>query len=83
MTSETVLEVVGRLVGYSTPSEDEIVDKVRYENQEILIDLIMNAVEDLIDNSKYKDSTAGSASKIGNRAYETLEALYEWIGNNI
>lgn len=82
MTSETVLEVIEYLVGYIEPTGNATIDETRYNNQEKIIDLVANGIEDLINNSKYKDSTESSISKIGNRAYETLEVFYGWIKNN-
>lgn len=83
MTSETVLEVVEYLVGYTKPTGDITIDETRYNNQEKIANLVANGLEDLINNSKYKDSTESSVSKIGNRAYETLEVFYGWIKNNL
>ena len=80
MKSETILEVVGQLVGYTEPYGDTRVDEIRYENQEKIIDLVTNGVEDLIRNSKYKDRVEYSMQGIGSRAYKTLKELYEMIG---
>lgn len=80
MKSETLLEVVSKLVGYTEPYGDTRIDEIRYENQEKIIDLVTNGVEDLIRNSKYKDRVEYSMQGIGNRAYKTLKELYEMIG---
>ena len=76
---ETFLEVVAHLVGYTYPDGDEDIDKGRYENQEKIIDLLTNGVEDLINNSKYKNDPIQSKAFIGNRAYEALNSLHECI----
>lgn len=83
MKSEMLLEVVSELVGYTEPYGDTRIDEIRYENQEKIIDLVTNGVEDLIRNSKYKDRVEYSMQKIGDRAYKTLEELYEMIGEVI
>lgn len=83
MTKETLLKVVSELIGYTEPYGDSNVDKVRYENQEKIIDLVMNGIEDLINNSVYRDRQEYSIAKIGCRAYETLEKLYKIIEENL
>ena len=79
MKRETFLEVVAHLVGYTCPDGDEDIDKGRYENQEKIVDLLINGVEDLINNSKYKNDPESSKALIGSRAYEVLNNLYETI----
>ena len=83
MTKETLLEVVSELVGYTEPYGDTNVDEVRYENQEKIIELVVDGVEDLINNSAYKDRTEYSMSKIGGRAYEALKELHKVIEDNL
>lgn len=80
MKKETLLEVMSELVGYTQPCGDSSIDKIRYENQEKIIYLVMNAIEDLISNSKYKNRLDYySINQIGNRAYEVLEQLHKMI----
>ena len=79
MKSETILEVMGRLIGYTEPYGDTAVDNVRYENQENLIDLATEAIKELIENSKHRHDYEYSVSKIGCRAYESLKELYQMI----
>lgn len=83
MKIETFLEVVSELVGYTEPDLDADVDEIRYENQEKIIAIVINGVEDLINNSKYKYSTINSANKIGGRAYDVLEKLSGLIKENL
>ena len=83
MKSETIMEVISRLVGYTEPYGDSIIDEIRYENQEKIIDIVMNGVEDLINNLKYKNRVEYSMSKIGTRAYEILKELHQMIGDAI
>lgn len=83
MKSETLLEVVSELVGYTEPYGDTRVDEIRYENQEKIIDLVTNGVEDLIANSRYKNRVEYSMAGIVNRAYRSLKELYEMIGEVI
>ena len=45
MKKETLLEVVSELIGYTEPYGDTNVDKVRYENQEKIIELVMNGID--------------------------------------
>lgn len=83
MKKEALLEVVSELVGYTEPYGDTNVDEVRYENQEKIIELVMNGIEDLINNSQYKNRPEYSMSKIGDRAYEVLEELYSLIHKSL
>lgn len=79
MKKETLLEVVSELVGYTEPYGDSRVDETRYENQEKIIELVMNGVGDLINNSEYRTRNEYSMSQIGGRAYEVLEELNRLI----
>ena len=83
MKKETLLEVVSELIGYTEPYGDSNIDKVRYKNQEKIIELVANGIEDLINNAVYKDRPEYSMAQIGGRAYETLERLYKLIENNL
>lgn len=83
MTNENMLEVVGLLVGYTEPYGDSGIDEIRYKNQEKIICLLENGIEDLINNTKYKNSPEYSVSKIGNRAYEALKSLQCYIKENL
>ena len=83
MKKEILLEVVSELVGYTEPYGDTNVDKVRYENQEKIIELVMNGIEDLINNAAYKDRPEYSMAQIGGRAYEALEKLHKIIEDNL
>lgn len=55
------------------------IDDIRYKNQEKIILILINGIEDLINNSKYKNSPKDSVSKIGNRTYEVLCQLRKEI----
>ncbi len=79
MKKEIFLEVVSELIGYIEPYGDTNIDKVRYENQEKIIAVVLSGIEDLINNSKYKDRTEYSISQIGGRAYEALEQIHNMI----
>ena len=79
MKSEIILEVVNELVGYTEAYGDSREDEVAYDNQEKLIDLVTNLVEELIENSKYVNRSEYSVFKIGDRAYKSLEELYQMI----
>lgn len=79
MKSETILEVMHSLVGYTEPYGETDVDNVRYENQEKLIDLTTEVIKELIENSKYRYNYEHSAEKIGDRAYKALKELYQLI----
>lgn len=81
MESKTIMEVISCLVGYTEPYGDTDVDETRYENQEKIIDLVMNGVEDLIENAKYRNRAEYSMKKIGSRAHEVLVELNEIIEN--
>lgn len=83
MKAETILEVVGQLIGYCEPYGDEAIDETRYSNQEKIILLVQNGIDDLINNAKYKDRAEHSMSHIGKRAYEALELLDRMISSNI
>ena len=79
MKKETLLEVVSELVGYTEPYGDTNVDEIRYENQEKIIELVMNGIEDLINNAEYRGRSEYSMYKIGNRAWDSLEAVRKLI----
>lgn len=79
MKSETILEVMHRLIGYTDPYWEEDIDNFRYENQEKLIDLATETIEELIVNSKYRYDYEHSVKKIGDRAYSALKELYQLI----
>lgn len=83
MKKETLLEVVSELIGYTEQYGDSNIDKVRFENQEKIIELVMNGIEDLINNAAYKDRSEYSMAQIGGRAYETLEKLHRLIEDNL
>lgn len=83
MKKETLLEVVSELIGYTEPYGDSNIDKVRYENQEKIIELVANGIEDLINNAAYKDRSEYSMAQIGGRAYETLEELHKVIEDSL
>jgi hypothetical protein len=80
MTKGTVVEVMNHLIGFITPIEGEVsVNQHRGENQEKVITIAEECINDLIDNSKYKDSPDISVHNVGKRAYDVLEELYERI----
>lgn len=83
MKKETLLEVVSELIGYTEPYGDSNIDKVRFDNQEKIIELVMNGIEDLINNATYKDRPEYSMAQIGGRAYETLEELHKIIEDSL
>lgn len=83
MEKETLLKVVSELIGYTEPYGDSNIDKVRFENQEKIIELVMNGIEDLINNAAYKDRPEYSMAQIGGRAYETLEELHKVIEDSL
>ena len=83
MTKETLLEVISELIGYTEPCGNCDIDMVRYFNQEKIIELVTNGIDDLIHNVTYRDMAEYSMARIGSRTYETLEKLYNIIGNNI
>ena len=79
MGTETILEVMHSLIGYTEPCGETDVDNIRYENQEKLIDLATEAIEELIENSKYRYNHEYSVEKIGDRAHKALKELYQLI----
>ena len=79
MANESLLEVIQMLVGYSEPYGAPKIDDIRYKNQEKIILILTNGIEDLINNSKYRNNPKDSVSKIGNRAYEVLCQLRKEI----
>lgn len=82
MTKELVLEVMNHLIGYITPvGDDAEVTERRAYNQEKVIDIAKECINDLIENSEYKDALNASAQSVGKRAYDVLEELYKLIGN--
>jgi hypothetical protein len=76
---DTIIEVANTLIGGIEPYGDEAVDENRYKNQEMLIELVMTEVEQLIDNSNYRNRVEGSMERIGSRAYKALKEIQQLI----
>jgi hypothetical protein len=76
---DTIIEVANTLIGGIEPYGDEAVDENRYKNQEMLIELVLTEVEQLIDNSNYRNRVEGSMERIGSRAYKALKEIQQLI----
>lgn len=72
MRPDIILEVLSRLIGYTVPTGDLAIDKIRTENNAALIYVTCNCIEQLIDNSK-------SISKIGQDSYDALNYIIDVI----
>lgn len=83
MNSETIIEVANTLVGFTEPCGDFYKDGISYDNQEKLIELTKSCVNLLINNSKYKNRNEYYAEKIGVKAQETLQELYNVISKSV
>ena len=83
MNSETVVEVAKTLIGITFPVGDFQKDSFALDNQDKLIELTKCCVNMLISNSSYKDREEYYAEKIGVKAQETLQELYNSIGEYI
>ena len=85
MQKENLLQVVSELVGYINPCGDLVIDETRYINQEKVISLVQNGIDDLIKNSKCEELSYKNESirRICSRAYETLNNIYQKIGDNL
>lgn len=77
MKSETIIEVIEKLVGSTEPYGAEHIDKTHLENQEKLIDIAAYCLTELRKNAEYKDRYEASMSRIGSRAYDALKDLKE------
>ena len=83
MNSETILEVINRLVGDIEPYGESHHDEIAYDNQEELIYIIQELIDALGANSRYKNRVQYSVKEIGERAYDSLKDLYDIIGDII
>lgn len=83
MNSETILEVINRLVGDIEPYGETYHDEKAYDNQENLIFITKELVNTLVINSRYKNRVQYSVKEIGERAYDSLKGLYDVIGDII
>lgn len=83
MNSETILEVINRLVGDIEPYGETYHDEIAYNNQEELIYIIRELIGILGRNSRYRNRVQYSVEKIGERAYNSLKNLYDIIGDII
>lgn len=72
MRPDIILEVLSRLIGYTVPTGDLAIDKIRTENNAALIYVTCNCIEQLIDNSM-------STSKIGQNSYDALNGIIDMI----
>ena len=75
MTSETIIEVVLKLVGNIHPIHETHSDKEAYENQEKLIDVMDACFDEIVGNAQRTDDYAFSVQKIKDRAIEYLDAI--------
>ena len=83
MNSETILEVINKLVGNIEPYGESHHDEIAYNNQEELIYIIRELIGDLGANSRYENRVEYSVKKIGKRAHDSLKDLYDVIGDII
>lgn len=80
MNSETIIEVVMKLVGNIHPIQETHSDNNAYENQEKLIEVIDVCFDEIICNARRTDDYAFSVKKIKDRAIEYLDTItkYGW-----
>ena len=83
MNTETILEVINKLVGNIEPYGESHHDEIAYDNQEELIYIIQELIGALGANSRYKNRVEYSVKKIGKRAHDSLKDLYDVIGDII
>lgn len=72
MDNKVILEVLSRLIGYTEPTGNAVVDAKRIENNSALIYITYNCIEQLIENSM-------SISKIGQDSYNALNGIVDMI----
>ena len=79
MKVETVIEVIGTLIGEVDAVGETHIDEKRFENLKVAEDVC----DELIDRIRYasidKDRVEYSMNKIGNEAFEYLKRLREWL----
>ena len=83
MNSETILEVINKLVGDIEPYGETYHDEIAYNNQEELIYIIRELIGDLGANSRYKNRVEYRVNQIGKKAHNSLKNLYDIIGDII
>lgn len=79
MGKEVICEVLSRLIGYTEPTGDSAVDKIRAENNLTLIYITYQCVETLIENAENKNSDFASVERIGKHSYDALNNIVDMI----
>ena len=83
MESNTIIEVTNTLIGFTEPVGDSFKDKVYYDNQLKLIELTESCLDQLINNTKYKDRSEFSAERIGMCAVTSLKDFKEKLNKYV
>nr|DAR44205.1 MAG TPA: hypothetical protein [Caudoviricetes sp.] len=88
MDKEVICEVLSRLIGYTEPTGDSTIDKIRAENNSTLIYVTYQCIETLIENAENRNSGFTSVERIGKHSYDALNNIVDMItdsgmkGNN-
>lgn len=88
MDNKTIVEVLSRLIGYTEPTGDSAIDKIRAENNSALIYVTYQCIETLIENAENRNSGFASVERIGKHSYDALNNIVDMItdsgmkGNN-
>ena len=78
-SKHSLTDMVFKLIGQTEPSGSSHVDEERYDNQEQIIELTLNLVSKLINNSKFRDRHEGSMASIGKQAYLYVKEIKSYI----
>ena len=78
MSSETIIEVVEKLVGEVEAVGETWEDKRRLENLKKMIDLSDVLLRHIYEASLTRNRVEASMKKIGETAYNYLQAAKEW-----
>lgn len=83
MNSNTIIEVLNKLIGETEPVADSAVDKNRLANLETLIDIISELISRICEVNRSDLAMYGSADECITRAHTALESIAENIQDEL
>ena len=78
MESRTIIQVLDKLIGCTTPVGDSIVDEARLKNLKILIDVINWCLDGLLFSAEHRHELEYSIRENAETAYSTLDQIKTW-----
>lgn len=74
-----MLEIIEKLIGNVQPYGDTNIDKTRYENLDLLGEVVVDLVYLIGGVADYKDDYRSSVKEMGEMAYKDLIIIKEYI----